>query len=285
MHLSKSILPYVLVLRPGICVGVFLLAVLSATLVNPSQLPFLKVLSGGLAVAFAAGAGSLVNDIYDVQADKLNNPHRVLPRGDLGTQRAWGYYFVLLVISLGLFWAAGLLAFLVGVAVTALLFIYSWKLRKINGVFSNSVIALIVASALAFGAPLTGQITAPLVLLFGFGFAITLAREILGDVIGRRGDALQGLRTLPIRFGDKNALWIASTILLVTAMFSYTPLVIGTAGNAIVGFASSTSLVFVLVLALREVRGGRIRHSMTILKWVLFMYPLGVVLGVKIFGV
>jgi len=283
MYLSTSVLSYLLIVRPGICVGVFVLVILSAIAASPSGLPFARVLVGGLAVALAAGAGSLVNDIYDLRADTLNNPRRVLPRGRFGIRRAWSYYLVLLIISLGLFWIASPSAFLTGVVVTVLLFVYSWKLRKISGVLSNAVIALSVASAFVFGILLTGQITLLVTLLFGFGFGITFAREILGDVIDLKGDEMQGLKTLPLTVGSKNALWIASVILFTTAMFSYTPLVItGAVENMVVGFGSSTFLVLTLILVLRKVREGSIRHATTILKGVLLVYPLLVVLGMKI---
>ncbi len=84
-----------------------------------------------------------------MEADTVNNPRRMLPDGKLHRRAAWRYCALLLVVSLGLLSVVGTRAFLVGAIFTALLFIYSWKLRKINGAFANSVIAVSVASALS----------------------------------------------------------------------------------------------------------------------------------------
>lgn len=283
MHFLTNIFPYVLILRPGIFVGVFILVIFSTISANSFGLPIIKVFAGALAVAFAAGAGSLVNDIYDLRGDMLNNPGRVLPSGRLGIRRAWSYYFVLLIISFGLFWIAGVPSFLVGVTLTILLFFYSWKLREINGLLSNLVIALSVALALAFGIFLTGQITMPVILLFGFGFSIVFAREILGDVVGLKGDEVQGLNTFPIVFGSDAALRLVSIILFAVAVFSYTPFVMtGIFENMWAGFISSTMLMFVLIYVLRKIREDDIDAARKILKGMLFVYPSFVVLGVKI---
>lgn len=277
-----SLLPYILILRPGICLGTFVLVVLSTYIASPKEFPWISALLAGAGVALAAGAGTVVNDMFDSEEDRVNNPRRMIPSNLLTQEDARRYYVALSAISLLLLWLVNLSVFLVGVWGWASLFLYSWKLRETNGLLSNAVVALSVALALSFGTFVTGSVTATMVFLFAFGFAVTLAREILGDITDMEGDKISGnIRTLPVISGIPKSLTLALQILLWTATFivALGPLHLPIFRHALFGFGVSFILaVFLTSVAFRwAVQEGKRRHIPNILKFgALFGYPLAI---------
>jgi len=277
-----NLLPYILILRPGICLGTFVLVILSTYIASPKEFPWISALLAGAGIALAAGAGSVVNDMFDLEEDKVNNPRRMIPSNLLTQEDARRYYVALSTISLLLLWLVNLPVFLVGVWCWASLFFYSWKLREINGLLSNVVVALSVAPVLSFGTFVTGNVTATMVFLFAFGFAVTLAREILGDITDLKGDMVSGrLRTMPIVSGQRKSLTLALQILLWTATFivALGPLHLPIFRHAMFGFLVSFILaVFLTSFTLRwAVREEKIRHVQNVLKFgALFGYPLAI---------
>lgn len=278
MHFHKLI-PYLLIVRPGICVGTFILVLVSTWIARDGDFPIVSAVLGAIGISLIAGAGSVINDIFDIQVDRCNNPQRPLPSGTMTEREALGYYFILIVASLLLFWLVNMLAFLIGAGISILLLFYSWKLREISGIASNAVVALSIGTMLAFGAIVTGHFTREIALLFGFGFAVALSREILGDVADIKGDLRQGnLRTLPITWGREKSLLVVLLILLSTTVFSLSPLVMGgvfdyhllSIGPLLIClWAASTSTWQIL-------REGKVRGAQTTLKATLFVYPLSV---------
>lgn len=273
--------PYILFLRPANCVGTFVLVVLSTWLAVDHEFPIVSALLGAIGVALAAGAGSVINDIFDVQADTCNEPQRMLPSGAITKEAALKYYLGLVGVSLALLGLVNVWALLVGIGETLLLFLYSWKLREINGLLSNVVIALSLGSMLAFGAFITEHFVPQILLLFGFGVSVGLAREILGDATDVEGDARQGkLRTLPITLGVSRSLTIAILVLFNTATFSATPFVTTTFFDPpIRGFGPLLLYILSVSVVMEHLMKKELREAQTTLKGLLFVYPAIVVLA------
>lgn len=275
-----NLLPYVIIIRPGICLGILILVVLSSYIASPQEFSWVSALFAGVGVAFTAGAGTVVNDTFDWKEDKINNPRRMIPDRLLTPEDARRYYIALSVISLLFLGFVNLSALLVGVLCWASLFFYSWKLREINGLLSNAVVAMNMGLALSFGAFITGHYTLVMGFLFGWGFLVTLAREILGDITDFEGDMRSGrLRTMPIVSGKRASLTLALQILLWTATFivALGPLHLPIFRHALFGLGVSWILaVSFTSLALRwAVREEKIRHMQNVLKFgALFGYPL-----------
>lgn len=272
------LLPYLLILRVEICAGTFVLVILSTWIASPQEFPLVSALIGAIGVALSAGAGSVINDAFDWNKDKVNNPHRMIPDRLLEREDALKYYVALVLLSLLSLWFVNVPVFLVGIWCWVSLFFYSWKLREINGLLSNAVVAMNVGLALALGAFITGQYTPMMAFLFAYGFCVALAREILGDVTDIKGDALGGkLKTIPIVSGVPQALTIALILLLWIGTFSVTPLASSTMFRhplfgAMVSMACAVGMTS---FSFRWVTGERVRHAQNFLKYgALFGYPL-----------
>ena len=175
------------------------------------------VLPGPLlwAAASAIGigaAGNIVNDLFDVAADRVNRPQRPLVRGAIGLGRA--RWLALATAAGGLLAAraAGQAVMFVGAATLALLVIYS-PLIKVRGLLGNVTIATIGGLPLLYGALAAGDPAAG-VIPFLLGAWLHLAREIAKDADDAPGDRVLGRHTVATYRGSATARsWAAWTAL------------------------------------------------------------------------
>ena len=65
--------------RPENVVITFVAVVIGAIISTGIQSLQLSVIWGAFSLAFACAAGNVINDIYDIEIDKINKPDRVLP--------------------------------------------------------------------------------------------------------------------------------------------------------------------------------------------------------------
>lgn len=179
---------------------------------------------GGLAVAALAAmcigaAGNVINDIVDLPIDRINRPDRPLPQGDVSVSQARRVWVVLSLIGLILAaWISMTHVILAGAAVV-LLFAYSAWFKQ-QPLIGNVTVAVLTALALLFGGLVAWEtlMAMPPALMAGMAFAVvtTLAREIIKDVEDVAGDAMAGIRTLPIIAGVRVSVWVTIGLLLLT---------------------------------------------------------------------
>ncbi len=170
-----------------------------------------------LAMASAAfiGAGAnAINDVFDLEIDRVNRPDRPLPSGMVSVRAArafWG-----LASGVGVVLSAFLspLHIVIAVGSVALLYGYSARLKR-TALLGNLAVAAVLGLAILYGglavAP-TGEPAAWSVPLLGaaFAFGSTLAREVAKDIEDAVGDATGGARTLPLVAGPRVAVWVAA---------------------------------------------------------------------------
>ena len=191
-----------------------------------------------LATISIAAAGYIINDIFDIKADNVNKPQKVIINRIISIKRGYFYYNLLNVIGIlaGLFVAyhSKKLSFIALFIITALLLkLYNSNFKKIP-LLGNIVISLLVSlSILIVGIfdiipavnedNVVSQYYAFKVLTDYaiFAFMFMLLREIVKDIEDVNGDILLNMNTLPILFGRKRANKIVF-------MLSFVPLVLVT---------------------------------------------------------
>jgi len=174
------------------------------------------------ATVFGTGAGNAVNDYYDADIDAVNNPERPIPSGRLSRRGA-----ALLALS---FFVAALvltvvflppLAIGIGVVNLVLLVGYSSHLKRMP-LIGNVVVAYLTGSAFLFGGAAVEGVEFT-VILFALAALANLGREIVKDVEDIEGDAEEGARTLPVVWGERRALAVASVAVAVGVVLSPLP--------------------------------------------------------------
>ena len=189
-----------------------------------------------LTTILVTASGNIINDIYDVAADKINKPEKQIVGKSISIKKSWGLYitFSLLGIGLGFVFAysIGILWFgFLFLVIELLLWAYSFWLKKII-LIGNVVVALLSALVLFFvwlpdllsiG---YNNIETYFILVYSFfAFLVSLVREIIKDIEDVKGDAITYNHTLAIVLGKSITKTIVSLliVLLITiiALFQY----------------------------------------------------------------
>tara|TARA_B100001559_G_scaffold294749_1_gene276661 strand:- start:498 stop:1400 length:903 start_codon:yes stop_codon:yes gene_type:complete len=220
-------------------IGVIFGSLLALDQIPRGDLASITILHGLSVWAFMCSWNAL-NDILDVEIDKLNQPNRPLPRGDISLNNAKFLTAILMCFSLFCLvyagyisssiedgfenWAPSILIWLLAIFLLTNYESssnYSLKLKD-RGLPGNFAISLSVGMVILFGAAGVFEPTEPRVLsLFFIGISYNLAREIVKDIEDMEGD--EGRNTLAMRIGVEKARVLAWMILLLTMVSILAP--------------------------------------------------------------
>jgi 4-hydroxybenzoate polyprenyltransferase len=179
-----------------------------------------------------AAAGYIINDIYDVEADKVNKPYKVIINRYISEKKATYVFIGLNIIGVGLgFYLSNGIGqsgfFVIFFIASALLYLYSSYLKQLPIVGNITVSLMVALSILLVGIfellPTINpnnravQITFFKIILDYaiFAFSINLIRELVKDMEDIKGDYKVGLQTLPIVLGRNRANKIIFTLSLI----------------------------------------------------------------------
>ena len=180
------------------------------------------VLAAVAATGLAVGAGNAINDYFDREIDRINQPERAIPRGAVSPRGALVFSVVLFLGAVAL--AVTLPRLAIGIATVNLLALvaYTEVFKGLPGV-GNALVAYLVGSTFLFGAAAIGGRIGPAIVLFVLAAIATLTREIIKDVEDLEGDREEGLETLPIAIGERRALVVAAVLLVAAVAASPIP--------------------------------------------------------------
>ena len=178
-----------------------------------------SLLMAATAAAAIGAAANAINDLFDLEIDRVNRPHRPLAAGVISPAGARAAWAVLSLTGVALAILLSWMHAVIAVASVALLYLYSARLKR-RAVLGNVAVAVVIGLALPFGglAVIDFSVGGEGPLLAGglFAFVTTLSREIIKDVEDASGDLAGGARTLPIVAGPRLAAYLAGGLALAT---------------------------------------------------------------------
>jgi 4-hydroxybenzoate polyprenyltransferase len=173
----------------------------------------------GLVMAAVLNAASnALNQIYDLEIDRINKPKRALPSARLSLREAWAFTFAAYAVALVLAWfvAPGGRheCFWIVVVATVITVLYSappFRTKRL-GIWANLTIAIprgVLLKVAGWSAVKTIFGTEPWFIGAIFGLFL-LGASTTKDFADMEGDARGGCRTLPIIYGVRRAAWMIS---------------------------------------------------------------------------
>lgn len=180
------------------------------------------------ATVLATGAGNAINDYFDREIDRINQPNRPIPRGAVSPRGTLVFSIALFVGAVALALILPAIAIAIALVNLLLLVAYTQLFKGLPGV-GNAVVAALGGSTFLFGGAAVGNATTPGV-LFVLAALATFTREVIKDVEDLEGDREEGLNTLPIAIGERPALWVGVVCLLVAVFASPLPYLNGSLG-------------------------------------------------------
>jgi geranylgeranylglycerol-phosphate geranylgeranyltransferase len=217
--------------------------VVQRALVEPDP----RLVSAFITAFVLTGFAMVVNDIYDVEVDRINEPRRALPSGALKTEQAWVY--AIFLAALGFYFAVydGWIEALLAALSIGLSILYSAKL-KLQGLSGNLAVSYNVALPFLYGGLVVHAINDVLVVFFLLAFLSNTGREVVKGIAEVQGDAVRGAKTVARRYGSVNAAKVAAAFSVSAAALSPIPLFLG--GLSSVGYGVPlvfTDAVFVFL--------------------------------------
>jgi geranylgeranylglycerol-phosphate geranylgeranyltransferase len=192
------------------------------------------VLLAAASTALVTAGGNVLNDLEDIEGDRINHPDRPLVTGAISVQGAR-------IIAVALF-AAGiesalpviliepLVGVILAIALAAML-AYEFRL-KAAGLGGNVVVALLTGLVFLYGGAAAGNavVLAPFAAM---AFLATLSREVIKDMEDVAGDVTRN--TLPKSHGLPVAGAVARVAVGAAIALSFVPLVWFVAPTSVVG--------------------------------------------------
>ncbi len=235
-----------------------------------------------------AAAGNIINDYFDVKADKINKPHKVIIGKFIKPRHAIVWHWVLnfIAFSIALYLSIVFRSFwyvFIHLLSINLLWLYSMRLKR-KFLIGNIVISLLTALVPILAGIYLNQVFSDqrdylpaawsehnyfsqdemklvVVCIFAsFAFFINLAREIIKDVEDVEGDKLLKAKTLPLILGERKSRIIALLIIVFIILSSIFGLINFT-GELVVKLRSIdyilfSTIAFFLFLALFFLRSS-----------------------------
>ena len=210
---------------------------------------------GILTYFFIAGSGMVINDIYDIEIDKINRPERPIPRGAITLKHAKYLFVGVLSIGLVLSIIHNFILDLnfLNVIIAAIFGFMGWlyaKWGKKSGFFGNIIVSISFSIGLIYGAILNSfQIPIYIYYFFLTCFFLLLSREIIKGCEDIEGDKEQGVKTLAIQIGIKKSAYISMIFAILAIIFFILPIFT----NIINTFLYLISMVFGIIVVLYAV--------------------------------
>lgn len=221
--------------------------------INENQLPLSEsqivgIVLGYLATSLIAIGGYAINDVFDLEIDKINTPHRPLPAGLMTLNEAKGYSIILFVVGvtiplLNIFsnFLINIIASFIALTGGILLYLYAMYFKR-SGFMGNIMIGLLTAIPFIYGGFLTLSFET-MIFPALFAFLLIVGREIIKDIEDVHGDQLKNVQSVALRYGVKPARNLGFLILLILIFVNPLPILLG----------YYTSLIFVVIVLIIDV--------------------------------
>ena len=192
-------------MRPLNCLVMSFAVLVGVLLAGSGSIQWLNLLYGGITAFTLAAAAMVINDYYDYDIDKINEPNRPIPSGAVSKNAALIETGVLTVIGLFAAYAVSLYCFIFAVGAWVIMAAYS-TVGKRSGLAGNFLVSACVAAPFLYGSLIAlDTITTNVLLFASMAFLSNTGREIAKGIVDVQGDRSYHIKTMAVRFGEVKA--------------------------------------------------------------------------------
>jgi geranylgeranylglycerol-phosphate geranylgeranyltransferase len=211
-------------MRPINCAMMGFAVFVGAVLADPQffNIEWLGVLYGFATGFMLTAAAMTINDYYDRSIDAINEPSRPIPRGSVSVRESLAFVFALSVAGFVFAYLTTVLCLVVA-AISWVVVVTYVTVGKRSGLPGNFLVSTCVAIPFIYGSIAVLNYVPLSVLLFTLMALLSnTGREITKGIVDVKGDKVEGIKTLAVRYGERNAA-VAAALFYVSAV-ALTPL-------------------------------------------------------------
>lgn len=220
---NESMRAYIKILRPDEALMMAMPVLIIAIVGHEFSV---SVFLGTLLVYLMAGAGNVINDVFDYKIDAVNKPDRPIPSGKITLKNAKIYAGILYTISIILslvisYLINNFLFFVIIICSAVIIYAYS-RYFKALPLVGNIVVGGMIGFCFVVGGFIllcstkNWDIFRVSVYIGLLAAVANVAREIIKDMEDVEGDKLGGARTFPVLCGKKASSIISILLLAAT---------------------------------------------------------------------
>jgi geranylgeranylglycerol-phosphate geranylgeranyltransferase len=212
-------------IRPINCAMMGFAVFVGAVLANPhfSNFNWLSILYGFVTGFTLTAASMTINDYYDRAIDAINEPSRPIPSGSVSAREALAFVFVLSTVGFVFAYLTSVLCLMVAVISWIVVVTYV-TIGKRSGLSGNFLVSTCVATPFIYGSILVlSQFPLSVLLFTVMAFLSNTGREITKGIVDVKGDRAEGVKTLAVRYGEKNAAVAASLFYILAVSLTPVP--------------------------------------------------------------
>jgi geranylgeranylglycerol-phosphate geranylgeranyltransferase len=218
----SELIAVIKIIRPINIIITFFSIVVAAIICSNGNYNSGIIVLAALSGSFAAASGNTINDIFDVEIDKINRPDRPLTANLLTRFEAFSLFIFFVVASLILALLVNMYAFCIDCSALVLLFFYSYSFKRII-LFGNFIVAFLTGLAFIYGGIAVNSFNSAIVPAV-FALLINLIREIVKDMEDIEGDEKTGLFSFPHLYGfelTKKLITYLSVFLIAVTFYPF----------------------------------------------------------------
>ncbi len=261
-------------IRPLNCVVMSFAVLVGASLTGSGNMHWQILLYGAVTAFTLTGAAMAINDCYDLDIDKINEPNRPIPSGQVSVKGALLATAVLTAVGLIFAYAVSFFCLIFAIAAWAIMVAYS-TFGKRSGFAGNLLVSGCIAAPFLYGSLVAVNSVEVNILLFAsMAFLSNTGREVTKGIVDVQGDGIHNIKTVAVVFGEKKAAFAASALFIFAVCLSPLPLVINLVSFWFVPFVLVTDIGLVWCSA-SLIKNSSRENARQIKKMVLFLFIFG----------
>jgi len=196
----------------------------------------------GFLVGFLISASVMIlNDIADIEIDRINNPNKPLVKGDIEIKSAFILSIICAITGIFVSIYINIYDLLIAIVFWLIGIMYNFYFKK-TGLVGNMLVSLSVAIPFIYGSLAMNMIDINVLILSSAAFLSNTFREIIKGILDIEGDKELGLATLPIKYGIEKSYLISSIFLIISLIVGFIPVIIHTITNL-------KTFIFLMIIA------------------------------------
>jgi len=239
------------------------------------KLNYLDVILGGLVGFLLNGSAMILNDIVDIDIDRINRPDRPLVTGAVSIGEAKILFLTLTATGLIISVYLGFIPFLIALTSSIMADLYNLWGKK-TGLPGNLMVAFTTAAPFLFGGAIAGSGWGAVEFLALLAFLSNVGREIIKGIADVAGDSVRNVRTVALTLGLEKGAVLGATFIVLAVLLSPLPYIEGYLNQWYMAVVGLADLIF-LYLSIKIVRDATPRNARRVKTYILYAMLLSLI--------